>query len=374
VSPVRRQAVFDILLENSFDFLSPEYSDLFGRAGATAFQHPLWLAGLYLNLASRLGVEPMVIAVRWREDGRLAMVLPLVRRRHGALRVVEFADLGVSDYAAPVCEDAVFAQVVADPKARKAIRTQLKPYDLLRIKKVGDRAPPLEKLFGGDRAAMDVSAHAVSLYEPFGQWQSDNLGSSFEKELQKKRRQLNRTGEVLFECLQDVAQIADTFRAMQEYRKERFEGDLLQNPLYYDFYLDMALKGAASGFSRTYRLSVDGQAIGAIWGLCHRRQFLVLMGGFDLVTYKSQSIGALAFEDVARDCIARQDLVLDFTIGDESYKRRFGAQPSGLWMISAAATPPGQAAALLAKAPWAMKVARDFVNRQKGASTQPVEA
>jgi len=52
------------------------------------------------------------------------------------------------------------------------------------------------------------------------------------------------------------------------------------------------------------------------------------MGAFDIEGFKSQSVGALMFEQVAKDCIARGDRVLDFTIGDEPYKKHFGAQPS----------------------------------------------
>jgi CelD/BcsL family acetyltransferase involved in cellulose biosynthesis len=353
--------LFEILLETSFSFLSEEYLRLFERSWATAFQHPLWLDYLYRRLAPQMNAEPVVIVVRWRDSGQLAMVLPLVRRRHGVLRVIEFADLEVSDYATPVCNSEVFAQIAGERQACADIRDLLKPYDLIRLKKICEDAPSLERLFGGaKRSRMDLSAYAVRLYEPFEQWQADNIAPSYHKELAKKRRQLNRSGVVQFECLQDPEAIKSTFHSMREYRKERFNGgDLLQQPLYFDFYVDMALHGRESGFCRTYRVTVDGQPIGGVWGLHHRRRFLVLLGGFDFSSHKNRSIGSLTFEDVARDCLERQDLVLDFTIGDESYKTLFGAQPSSVWSISAAATPLGGLAGLVAeRAPWAKKFVR----------------
>lgn len=157
---------------------------------------------------------------------------------------------------------------------------------------------------------------------------------------------------------------------MREYRKERFHGrDLLQQPLYFDFYLDIALQGKDAGFSRTYTLSVDERPIGGVWGLFHQRQFLVLLGGFDLATYKNQSIGALTFAEVARDCIEKRDSLLDFTIGDEAYKQLFGAQPSNMWMISAAGTPLGMVANFVAEnVPWAVKVAKEVLNRRGDAT------
>ena len=271
--------VFDIGLDNSYDFLSEEYAELFESSRATAFQNPLWLDRVYRNLAPQLNADAVVVAVRRRDNGRLAMLLPLLRRRHGALRVIEFADLQVSDYAAPVADDAVFTQIASDRQAREKIRALLKPYDLLRIQKIGETAQPLEQLLGvRRRASMGVSAHAVGLQAPYAQWEAEKISASYRKELDKKRRQLNRKGAVRFECSHDLEFIKSTFHSMREYRKERFNGgDLLQQPRYFDFYLDMALQGKDSGFCRTYTLSIDERPIGGVWGLFHRRQFLVLL-------------------------------------------------------------------------------------------------
>ena len=49
---------FDIVVEQSFDFLSPEYAELFDRSAATAFQHPIWLHSLYTRLAPEAGRNP----------------------------------------------------------------------------------------------------------------------------------------------------------------------------------------------------------------------------------------------------------------------------------------------------------------------------
>jgi CelD/BcsL family acetyltransferase involved in cellulose biosynthesis len=217
---------------------------------------------------------------------------------------------------------------------------------------------------------MGMSAHAVRLYGPYSQWRAENITASYRKELDKKQRQLNRKGAVQFACSRDPEVIKSTFYNMRQYRQERFQGrDLLQKPVYFDFYLEVALQGAEDGFSRTYALAIDGHPIGGVWGLHHRHQFLVLLGGFDFAAFKNQSIGALTFAEVARDCIERGDTLLDFTIGDESYKRLFGARPSGMWMISAAGTPLGRIANFVAeKVPWTMKLAKQVVNRRREAS------
>ena len=55
---LRGFAVFQISVENAFDFLSPEYADLFSRSDATVFQHPFWLDRLYARLVPYRNAKP----------------------------------------------------------------------------------------------------------------------------------------------------------------------------------------------------------------------------------------------------------------------------------------------------------------------------
>jgi CelD/BcsL family acetyltransferase involved in cellulose biosynthesis len=362
--------VFDIKIEKHFNFLSHEYAELFANSGATPFQHPLWLDRLYASLVPNLGVEPLVIAVRSRAHGRLQMVLPLVRHRRALMSVVEFADLRVSDYAAAVCDDATFARILADEAACKQIRKALRPYDLLRIQKLKGNTRALEQLLAvSSRSPMSMSAHLVALHRPFSDWRARNIAPSYGKELDKKGRKLRRKGELRFECSDDPDVIKSTFYSMRQFRLPRFQhagdGDLLQKPVYFDFYLDVAVAGTGVGLARTYTLSIDGQPIAGVMGLAHKGQFLVILGGFDHAAYKNLSIGALMFEEIARDCIERGDTVLDFTIGDEPYKQLFGARPVDMWMFTKVGSPLGSLASFVVEQmPYAKKVVKRLIERK----------
>jgi len=362
--------VFDVAVENSFDFLAEEYRTLFESSSATPFQHPLWLDHLYRRLAPRLDAEPLIIAVRWSTNGRLAMILPLMRRRHGVMNVIEFADLKMADYVAPVCDDATFALIVADEIACQQIRLALQPHDFLRIQKLREDALPLDRLLGTvSRSSMGMSAHSVALYGPFEKWRADNIDRSYRKELDKKGRQIRRKGNLRFDVSHDPDEIKATFLRMREYRLPRFQEcedpDLLQSSVYFDFYVELAIAGSEAGLCRTYTMSLDGRPISGVWGLTHRGQFLAVLGGFDLTGYKNYSIGALVFEAIAGDCIERGESVLDFTIGDESYKQLFGTQPTGMWMMSGSGSSLGVLVGFVTEqVPWTMKIAKRIANRK----------
>lgn len=354
--------MFTIAVEASFNFLSVEFAELFASSVATAFQSPLWLASFYNRLPEASDAEPLVVAIR-DADGRLVMLLPLVRRRVGGVRVVEFADLRVSDYLSPICDRATFARLAGDKQFRKQLRRAIKPFDTVRVTKLPHGGLALEELFGArERVPMGMHAYAVPLGNDYAAWRETNMVASYRKELDKKARQLERKGEVRFACLSDPGEIRAAFEALKLYRGIRFGdtpgGEVLQIPHYFDFYLEVATNGAGVE-ARTYQLSVDGRPIAVVLGLVHQGACLVIMGGFDHAEFKNQSIGALTFERLARDCIERGDRLLDFTIGDEPYKVTFGATPTPMWSVTSAGSPVGTLAGLAVdNVPWIKALAK----------------
>jgi CelD/BcsL family acetyltransferase involved in cellulose biosynthesis len=223
--------------------------------------------------------------------------------------------------------------------------------------KLPDGRLPIENLLAAPRhISMDTNAYATVLVAPFEQWRARALDRSYQKELAKKYRQLQKKGELSFSCCHDGASILEALDVMKKFRGPRFQsqgdGDLLQRTEYYDFYSDVALRGLGS-FVRLYAMKMDGNVIAAVLGLYHQGSFHVIMSAFDIDGYKSQSLGALMFEQVARDCIERGDQMLDFTIGDEPYKKLFGSQPSPMWAVTQAGSTAGAVSLFaLKQAPW----------------------
>jgi CelD/BcsL family acetyltransferase involved in cellulose biosynthesis len=355
--------LFDVSVDNAFDFLSPEYSELFGGSSATAFQHPLWLDSIYKNLAPAARAKPLVIVLRYRANGALAMVLPMLRVRRGPISTVEFADLRVSDYLTVPCSAKVFSEVLEDARACLEIQRLVKPFDVLRIPKLPDGTFAVERLLAAPaRVVASSSAYSVALTAPFEQWRTNSLDRSRQRDLGRKWRQLQKMGVLSFSLCEDRDAITAAMEMMKEYRGPRFQargdGDLLQRPEYFDFYSDIALRGVGS-LVRVYALRMDGRLIATVLGLLHKGAFHTILNAFDVGGYKSQSIGLLMFEQVAKDCIERGDQVLDFTIGDEPYKKSFGAKASPMWILTQTGSAAGSVAEFaLKQAPWIKKAAK----------------
>ncbi|WP_084245708.1 GNAT family N-acetyltransferase [Rhodoplanes sp. Z2-YC6860] len=359
---IRNCSVFMVAVTSQFDFLSEEYATLFAGSNATAFQHPIWLDAIYNKLVAPLNVEPLIMTVRGAANGDLKMVLPLLRRKYLGLRTIEFADLGVSDYVAPVASQATIDAIAADPFTCRRIKTLMQPFDMLRIRKLQSSSEAIRKVLGGTVCSeLPMSAYAVPLGSDFATWRVNSISASYRKELDKKSRQLHRKGKVVFDCASDVETIKATLLKMQEYRRGRFEsGDLLQDQVFFDFYLDVAIRGRST-LARFYPVLMDGAPIAGAMALAHKGSLLVILTGFDHDNYKNQSLGSLIFEMVANHGIGVGDRVLDFTIGDEPYKILFGSQKSPIYQIFGSGSMAGAIAGAAVHSPWVKRVAQRFV-------------
>ena len=122
----------------------------------------------------------------------------------------------------------------------------------------------------------------------------------------------------------DGADIRDALAAARHFREGRFKDDPLQQQPFFEFYVDVATRGAASGFSRTYRLSAGGKTLAVLFGIIHRTRFCYLVLGADYRNHGQYSPGAIMFDRVMEHWVDGGGEVFDFTIGDEAFKGALG--------------------------------------------------
>lgn len=310
-----------------FDFRSDEYEQLFAQSSATAFQHPIWLDRVYAQLVAPSGAEPLIVAGRTRADQKLKVVFPLIRRGLGPVATVDYADMGVSDYNAPIVDRSLEPKLGGQPNIVGLLRHAIRPAVVGRLQKM--RGDTLESL--GLRQIlpsdfMGFHSHEVQLHGPYSAWRKDALSKSFVRFLDRKGRALAKMGAVEFKELTDAESIGDVFSALKSFREGRLPDDPLKNERYFNFYRDVAVEGCRSGFARTQLLTCGGKDAAIIFGLSHGGRFHLLLTGFNFPAFRNVSAGKLIMEHSIEAAIDRGETVYDFTIGDEAYKTEFGTQ------------------------------------------------
>jgi CelD/BcsL family acetyltransferase involved in cellulose biosynthesis len=307
---------------SDFDFASAEYARLFERADASAFQHPIWLDRAFARLVDRTKQTPAILIGRSGREGRLALAVPMIRRKLGPFSVLDAADFDVGDYNALVVD----RQLARDDETAQQIARCLGKFSIVRVRKVRDQSLGLCLADPPQVSPMDFMAHEVELGVPLDGWQSRLLKCNVARYLKSKRKRLAAKGTITFEALSRPDRIRAAFEEMRAFRQERWAEDLLADPRYLDFYVDVAIAGEDTGFSRTYVLSVNGRTAAVLFGVCHRGRFCFLLLGFENQMFRNHSAGLLALENAIEDCIRRGDDVFDLTIGDEAYKRDFATR------------------------------------------------
>lgn len=376
--------------DDTFDFCSEEYLDLFHRSAATLFQHPGWLHHVYATLAPRLDARPLVVTVRAAGTGRLLAVLPLVRRRWRTLRLVEFADLGVCDHAAPVVDRTAAPWLRAAPGLPDAIRDVLGRFDLLRVERIVAAPDRFADLLGTrTHRRHPYDTHTVALLSSTAEWHASALDPGFVRHLERKRKRLRPKGGVRLREVGDPGEVDALLDDLRAFRADRFRGrravDLLQDPRRFAFYRSVAADSVAAGGPAVLSvLEVGGRPAAVSLDLADAERHLFLVVGYDFARLRNYSLGLLIVDELARAAIGRGAQHLELTVGDEGYKADFGAVPVPMWSTRRARTVRGHVAGVLidvtawarrrAKAVLAARAARRAARRAAGTSTESARA
>ena len=326
---MRAQAPSDLAslaIEPDFDFDSAEYGALFARARASAFQHPDWLAPFYRHLMRPPVAEPLVVVGR-DAAGALALVVPLLRRL-GPNVSIEYAFLGVTDYALPVVAPELNLREIPHLPAR--FRQVLGRHDTLRIEPVRQQDAPLWRaLLGAAPDTLDFGAHDLACDGGYAACRGRIFAGGKAAVLDRKIRRLAARGALRLDRLAG-GEVGAAMLAARQFRRGRFKDDPMQRDDFHAFYVEVAERGARSGLARTYRLSSGGETVAVLFGLIDGDRFCYLVLGCDYASFGKFSPGMIMFDDAMRDWFGSGGAVFDFTIGDEAFKAAFGCRRTAM--------------------------------------------
>ncbi len=324
------------------------------REGAcTAYQRLEWVESLEACLLGSSDAIPLVVELA--QAGRPLMLLPLALRQRRGHRIVEWLDLGVCDYAAPVLSAGVAFSVVGMERAWAAILAALPPADLVRITRIPSevfgRLNPLALLPGAKPIALHSSGFALE-GDPATLLKRVCQGSTY-SEVARRSRRLQKAGAVRFVVAETVAEVDAIFDALVRQRRARFREmgrfDLLGRPEVAAFYRDAAKRNLANGFVRVFGLSVDGEWIATAYGLVHGGAFhgiLIAMAGEQ---WRSHAPGILVATEIMVWARSEGLDYFDFTIGDLPYKHGFRPVQRTLYEIVTPRTLRGRVVMIAAR-------------------------
>jgi CelD/BcsL family acetyltransferase involved in cellulose biosynthesis len=310
-----------------------------GGGHSAIFQHFHWLEAWYGAFDT---AAPLIVIISDIVTDQQVALLPLIRFVKGGVRIVEFADLGVTDYNAPILG---FAAPHGPMEARalcKALLTALRRLpdgvDLIRLQKlpanVGGQPNPLVSL--GRMGSCSLNGNLVVVGDDFEAYRA----SLKRMELPRSWRVFNRKPGARFRIVTDMDEalaLLDTMDAQQHDRMKqlglRF---VLDDDCHARFYRDMVKRGLSEGYAILSALTCDEEVVATTLGIRRGADYILLRISNAGKRWSNCSPGLLVVERTMAALHEDGVRQFDLSIGNYSYKRRFGAAQLPLADVSVA--------------------------------------
>src|ERR1700744_3477812 len=310
-----------------------------GDFGGTGFQSCRWLDAWYRAFD---GVTPLIALITDAATERHVALVPLVHRVQGGIRRIEFADLGLTDYNAPL----LGAGAPTDPVAARgvcraliaALRKLPEGADLRRMQKmpaeIDGKPNPLIAL--GRVGSCSLNGNLIEVGDDL-----DAYRASIKKmQLPRSWRLFSRYPGASFEIVDrvdDALRLLDTMDVQQQARMHALglEFSLNQGPRA-EFYRDLVTRSLRDGYAVVSVLKCTEAVVATVFGIRQGRNFVFLRISNAGRRWSHCSPSRLIVERTM--AALHQDGVREFdlSIGNYAFKRRFGATPLPLSDVSVA--------------------------------------
>ena len=212
-------------------------------------------------------------------------MLPLIRRRHNNIRIVEFADLDLTDYNAPLLGTAAPRDARAARALWRDLLTALRRMpggaDLIRLRKIpvdlDGRPNPLALLDGAGPCSLN--GNLVTTGEDYDAWRY-TLEKTVRKELERSWRVFTRDPAATFKLVTDnheALRILSTTEVQQGTRMQSLGLNfILNDETCAAFYRNLVRDGVGSGYALVSALTVGDEVVATLLGIrCGARYVMI---------------------------------------------------------------------------------------------------
>jgi CelD/BcsL family acetyltransferase involved in cellulose biosynthesis len=310
-----------------------------GTGQGTSFQHGYWLEAWYGAFDT---VTPLIAIISDAATRRQVALVPLIRRVQRGIRIVEFADLGLTDYNAPILGCEAPAEGAGARKLCRALLSALRGLpdgvDLVRLQKmpanVDGKPNPFVSM--GRLGSCSLNGNLIETGDDF-----DAYGATIKRmQLPRSWRVFNRYPGAEFRIVTDVDEaltLLDTMDAQQQARMQRLGLEfILNDETRARFYRDLVTRGLGAGYVVVSALTCDEATVATVLGIKQGEYFVFLRVSNAGKSWSHCSPSRLIIERTMAALHKAGVRQFDLSIGNYGFKRRFGAVQLPLTDVSIA--------------------------------------
>jgi CelD/BcsL family acetyltransferase involved in cellulose biosynthesis len=314
--------------------------------GATPFQSMAFLDSFYSTMPA--GCQDLLVRLARRSDGRTVLIMPLLMRSARGLRRIEAADLGLSDYVAPMVAPDFRPTALEATSILSDIKRILPAADLLSLKKMpamlgGEIANPF--VHPEDGADMGITTKLFPLQEGAGGLPPFRKTKYYKEGMRNYRRLTETCRDVHFHIAANADEANRQFDALLKHRRARAaelqRDDALLDPHVQRFYRGLFVHGIDAGEILFGALYADGQCIATDLGLIHQGTHHGILTSMTDGPLRRFSPGTIAFLLILDESAARGLERYDLGVGEFAYKERLKGEAVTLYEHHEALSPLG---------------------------------
>jgi CelD/BcsL family acetyltransferase involved in cellulose biosynthesis len=292
---------------------------------STGFQSLNWLTVVYEELAAAKRAMPRLVVVTERNTGEVALVLPLVIKKKRSLNIARFADLGVSDYGAPILGPALLVKRRSIRRAWRAVRHALRDVDMIRLERmpaeIAGRPNPLITRAG--MAPSRLSGSTVRIDGTVDGYIA-GLDAKGRDAIERGTRLWNKEDNPRFSRATTADDVAHAYAALEEQQAER---NVALGPKYKlndlalrQFYERLAIDGTEVELGHLFTLEAGGEIIAALFGIQHDGTFTVLRASDAGKPWSDVAPSHLLCIETMKYFVEQDVRTFDFGLGDHPFK------------------------------------------------------
>lgn len=290
---------------------------------ATPFQTYSFVSTLMETVGVDQGAVLRIVVVS-DDAGTPQMIVPLVLVRRNGATALTSPDFKVVDYYAPVMAKS-FAEKLTPAHFRdlwSSIQTLVGDFDFVDLSKMPAEVEgvPNPLLYLGTE--VHETAFLADFTDGLDAYESQ-LSTSFLSSLKRKRRMLERGGNVAFSTASSTARAIEIAQTMIDFKSKRYRStgvhDLFDKPAYRHFYERLAEREWRN-LVHLSSLSLDDEPMAVSLSVSRGGVLFLLMPAFDLDRFKKGSVGLQYILSLCGWACENGYQTIDFTWGDEAYK------------------------------------------------------
>lgn len=350
-SPSASEATFDLVTtREAFEALEGEWNDLFARAGRDTqlFQTFNWLWHWANHFLPRDdGGSHALSIITARIEGRLALVWPLVKERHGPIVRLTWMGEPVSQYGDILIDDAARSMGLLDAAWDFAMkRTGASVLHLRKVREDSAIAPLLHKR--GAKVVSELVAPYLDISgaQSFAEYEK-RYSSGAKRNRKRQRRRLEERGPVTLVLERgSVAAQALTvtaFKLKLDWLAQRgLISPALSDPRTVRFFVDATGSTTRPAGCHVMALKCGDQPVALEIGLTCKGRSAIHIIVYDMA-YEKTAAGSLLMEDSIGNAIDDRMTVFDLLAPDAPYKREWADATEVVRDWTAASTFAGRA-------------------------------